>query len=895
VPEFLTIAASPAGALRAEPGEEPDGLSAGSRRRAAEAFARGHAHGLLYLGAAEPATPLAPALRWARDLGRAFVTRLCGTPDVEVLGARAEVAPAEAELDALAAAVPPFAGAEYVDRARLGAWWDELRAALAAELAAELDGATLADWLRARSGVWNLVGRVTLHLAENKGDEACPFAFLATYATRVGSGAKVQHRPLAQAVREGQAARDKGQLLSLLVPVQRAAERSVLVADLLASGDLFEPLAWTPAEARRFLEEIPALEAAGVIVRVPNWWRARRPPRPEVTVAVGGKAPGQGVLGADALLDFKVNVTIDGEPLTPRELAALLAAPDGLAFVRGRWVELDREKLNAVLEHWKKVERDAAAEGLSFLEGMRLLAGTPPADAPALPDDAAGWSRVVAGDWLARTLAGMRAPDAAAADPGPALRGALRPYQRAGLGWLRLATTLRLGVCLADDMGLGKTVQVIALLLLRKREQQAPSLLVIPASLVANWQAELERFAPSLRFAVVHPSAGPPPAAAPRDVDLVITTYGQLSRVDWLREAEFDLCVLDEAQAIKNAATRQTRAAKAVRARARVALTGTPVENRLGDLWSLFDFLQPGLLGTASEFGKLVKKLAARAEEPYAPLRRLVQPYILRRMKTDRAVAPDLPAKTEVKAYCALSRAQAALYQRAVDDLAAELAGVDGMKRRGVVLATLMRLKQICNHPSQWLGDARWDEPASGKFQRLRELAEPVAARQEKALIFTQFREICEPLAAFLADAFGRPGLVLHGSTSVKERGALVKRFQEDDAVPFFVLSVKAGGTGLNLTAASHVIHFDRWWNPAVENQATDRAFRIGQTKNVLVHKLVCRGTVEERIDAMIEAKKGLAEKLVDGGGAETLLTELQDDELLALVSLDIKRAAEEA
>jgi non-specific serine/threonine protein kinase len=354
------------------------------------------------------------------------------------------------------------------------------------------------------------------------------------------------------------------------------------------------------------------------------------------------------------------------------------------------------------------------------------------------------------------------------------------------------------------------------------------------------------------------------------------------------------MLVIDEAQAIKNPDAKQTRTVKQLKAEARVALTGTPIENRLADLWSIFDFINPGLLGSARQFSSYVKLLADRPRNPYGPLRQLVAPYILRRLKTDKSIIADLPDKTEVKAFCPLSRKQAALYQQTVDDLAAQLEDADGIKRRGIVLAVLMRLKQICNHPSQWLGDNAWAEEDSGKFARLRDIAEEISARQEKALIFTQFREATAPLAAFLGSVFGRRGLVLHGETGVGKRKDLVRAFQEDDDVPFFVLSLKAGGVGLNLTAASHVIHFDRWWNPAVENQATDRAFRIGQNKNVLVHKFVCRGTVEDRIDEMIETKQQLAGDFLSGG-AEMVLTELKDDELLKLVALDVAAAMKEA
>jgi non-specific serine/threonine protein kinase len=380
-----------------------------------------------------------------------------------------------------------------------------------------------------------------------------------------------------------------------------------------------------------------------------------------------------------------------------------------------------------------------------------------------------------------------------------------------------------------------------------------------------------------------------------RDIDLVITTYGAVRRLPWIAGHQWRLAILDEAQAIKNSGAQQTQAVKKLHARARVALTGTPVENRLGDLWSIFDFLNPGLLGSAKQFTAFAKRLAERPHASYGPLRELVRPYILRRLKTDKTVISDLPDKTEVKAFCPLSRKQAALYEQAVRELAEQLKQAEeGIQRRGLVLAFLMRFKQICNHPSQWLSDGGWGQDDSGKFGRLREIAEVVGARQEKMLVFTQFRETCAPLAAFLAEVFGSPGLVLHGETVVKKRQELVRRFQEEETERFFVLSLKAGGSGLNLTAASHVVHFDRWWNPAVENQATDRAFRIGQTKNVLVHKFVCRGTVEEKIDQLMESKRKLADDLLEGG-AEVLLTEMKDDELLKLVALDINKALEES
>jgi SNF2 domain-containing protein/SNF2 helicase protein/helicase-like protein len=873
--------------------------SAALSRSVESAFARGSGHGLLELGAAQVGSMLPADFSYWRDFAARFVTTICTHSDLDAHDAPIS-APARGELEALAAAAPPMTGAEYITASVLETLWTEIAAAFRSELAESK--ASVQEFLQRKNPVWHLVGRVHFNLAENRRDDEAPFAFLATYTTQLSMQARAQHLPLGRALTEYAGATNKSRLLSLLLPVQRAAAECPWLKRMVEAGEIYHPLRWTPAEAFELLTDVPRLEAAGVVVRVPTAWRANRPPRPQVTATVGGKPPSG--LGTDALLDFKMGVSLDGEPLTNAEIEGLLAASNGLHLVRGRWVEVDRNRLSRMLDEFRAVETAAAKDGLSFGEAMRLLAGAHvPGDigAATAPD----WSTVVAGPWLMTTLAGLRDPaQLAQLDPGAALKATLRPYQQAGVRWLHLLSSLGLGACLADDMGLGKTMQVLALLLVMRAraardETRRTSLLVAPASLLANWTAEIERFAPTLTAIVAHPSAMTSAELKMLDpdriagVDLVITSYGSLLRVPALLATPWRLAILDEAQAIKTPGAKQTRAAKQIDARARIALSGTPVENRLGDLWSIFDFLNPGLLGSGKAFSTFTKRLSSQPHNSYAPLRALVRPYILRRLKTDKSVIADLPDKTELKAFCQLTRKQAALYQQAVANLAAELERADGMKRRGVVLASLMRLKQICNHPSQWLGDGSWSEADSGKLARLREIAEVIAAKQEKVLVFTQFREMITPLAAFLGSLFGRSGLVLHGETAVGKRQPLVRQFQEDERVPFFVVSLKAGGAGLNLTAASHVVHFDRWWNPAVENQATDRAFRIGQTRNVLVHKFVCRGTVEEKIDQLIDSKRQLSQDLLEGGG-EVLLTEMRDDDLLKLVALDLHTASME-
>jgi non-specific serine/threonine protein kinase len=866
----------------------------------ADAFAVSSAPGLVLLAQERHGQTRSRAVIFWRRFTTLFFHAVCQLGEGAVDQWATMAAPSDQELADLAADAPPMRGLEYLTADALRNLWHELAPFVAAEAASHKAGA--AAYLRSINPLWHLLGRVTFHLAENKRDPDRPFAFLATFTHRLGRGAQLQHLPLGRALQTYAGAGDRAKLDALLAPVRRAAALSDLVRELLDTKSLFAPQAWTIRQAHRFLSQSPKIEEAGVVVRVPNWWSARHPPRPQVTVRLGGKPTS--ALGVDSLLEFKVDLALDGDTLTRAEREQILSSTESLALLRGKWVEVDREKLREALDHWKQVQADNP-DGIDFLAGMRMLAGVQ-LDEEADEEPVRQWSQVVAGDWLRKTLDDVRNADQSqACQPGRDLQGILRPYQVQGVKWLWFMTELGLGACLADDMGLGKTIQLIDLLLQRRRQRkhksQGPCLLVAPASLLGNWREELARFAPSLRVFFAHRSetdaaalakVAADPAQELADFDLVVTTYGLARREKWLAEAPWSLAVLDEAQAIKNAASKQTRSIKSLKTTGRVVLTGTPVENHLGDLWSIFDFCCPGLLGSAAQFKRFVKRLG-KDEQGQGALRQLVRPYILRRLKTDPAIAPDLPEKTELRTECGLTKQQAALYQQAVEELQDRLDQAEGIARRGMVLATLMQLKQICNHPSQFLRGNSFAPDASGKFDRLKLLCQPIAERQEKALVFTQFQSLTQPLADYLATVFGGEGLVLHGGTPVKKRQELVRTFQNDWRFPFFVISLKAGGSGLNLTAASHVIHFDRWWNPAVENQATDRAFRIGQRRNVLVHKFVCRGTVEERIDAMIRDKLALADQILNEA-EETLLTEMGDDELLRFVALDLNRATAE-
>jgi SNF2 family DNA or RNA helicase len=578
-------------------------------------------------------------------------------------------------------------------------------------------------------------------------------------------------------------------------------------------------------------------------------------------------------------------VAIGDETLSEAEFEQLASLKVPLVQVRGQWVELRPEDVEAAIEFFKHKHGsgemtlgEAMQLGLGAgVEGVETKVGLPVVE-------------VKAEGWLEDMLSGLSEGLKITPVKTPrTFHGNLRPYQAKGVSWLAYLTKFGFGACLADDMGLGKTIQLIALLLHEregKREKKpAPTLLISPMSVVGNWQREVERFAPSLRVMVHHGADRITGKNFVRDAkkhDLVISTYALAHRdEETLSTVQWRHVVLDEAQNIKNPAAKQTQAIKKIKAEYRIALTGTPVENRLSELWSIMDFLNPRYLKSAehfrTNFALPIEKY--RNKERAEILRRIIQPFVLRRVKTDPSVIRDLPEKMEMKVYYNLTREQASLYEAVVAEMLDKIAVSKGIERKGLVLATLMKLKQICNHPALFLQDGSPLLGRSGKLTRLEEMLEEVLAEGDKALIFTQFAGMGVMVRHYLQEKLGCETLFLHGGTPKKQRDAMIQRFQNDHyGPPLFVLSLKAGGFGLNLTAANHVFHFDRWWNPAVENQATDRVFRIGQKKNVQVHKFVCIGTLEERIDQMLEQKKELAESIISTG--EVWLTELSTDQL---------------
>ena len=874
----------------------------------------------------KPAKQDGPSARWIRRMVGDHVRRLVAASADGTMpqGAALESCRPDAlQTLAVLSSVPPMPGGEYWTGDVLGGFLARVESAVSA-IAAKHGGDLLAAVASFGPG-WRDVGKVSLHLAENKGDKSGthPFAFLATFVSRADAEGRAKHLPLSAALKAY--ASKPAALARILAPLEAAAKDDKFLLSLLESRRIFQPCALSAGEAYSFLKGVAKYEAAGLLVRTGRIW-AKAPPKAKVSVSVGTKG---GSLNARALCDFSVDVTINGEPLGEEELAILANAPDGLVRIRGEWVEADKEKIQELLAKWKDAKR-LMRDGLTMAQALRMLAGGD-ADsiAPGGGDDDS--CEVRATGELKELLRGLMDGDGSrgTASLPNGLDAVLRPYQKNGVEYLLRTMGAGLGACLADDMGLGKTLQVLTLIDTWKQRGEIaplPVLVVMPASLLANWKAEAARFTPDLKVGVLHPSDAEyrevmshakfsksakfqdekslrelgglcvgqkvPREADGVDVekylkpfDLVLTTYGQFTRSGKLRKLPFAAVIADEAQAIKNPGSGQSKALRSVVSPRRLALTGTPVENRMSDLWSIFDFINPGLLGSLKSFQSATAKSG-----DFSVVRRLTRPFILRRLKTDKTIIADLPDKTEIDVSTPLSQKQALLYARTVEELRRALEDVKGegstMKRKGLVLAYMLRFKQICDHPSLYLGTEAYKPEDSGKFVVLGERAAEVSARQEKMLVFTQYREMTEPLAEYLAGVFGREGLILHGGTPVSKRGALVKAFQDPAGPPFFVLSVKAAGTGLNLTAANHVVHFDRWWNPAVENQASDRAYRIGQKRNVLIHKFVTYGTLEEKIDAMIKEKQSLADSLFADGG-EKLVTEMSDSELMDLVKLD--------
>lgn len=758
---------------------------------------------------------------------------------------------------------------------------------------------------------WEEVGKIHFHMADEctKKNDGLPFKFLATINLRIPGKPRNQFKPLGILLKDLKESSKKNIFNQIISPIQKAKEESSFVKDLWQKDQLFTPTQLTADQANLFLKDNLNITQNGIKCNMPKSWQTNPVKSAKLNLTLENDSnEKQSLLGFSSLLRFNFYIQLGDQKISLEEFEKIKSKEEKLIEYHGKWIQLNPKKIDELLSNWQNALATTYKNGISFTEAIRLLSGLNLNQKNHLtgPNELL---KIETNSLLESKLADIRTPknfnvEKNLEDIKFLFLGSLRPYQLAGLQWLYSLTQLQLGGCLADDMGLGKTIQILALLSLRvfKDKISEPNLLIVPASLLGNWQQEIKKFCPTLKYFIYHRSFHSKDKLVELEenfygIHLIITTYGMVTKESFFKKYSFQIIVLDEAQNIKNPGTNQAKAVKSLIGKVKFALTGTPVENNIWDLWSIFDFTCPGLLGNLPQF-KLYCSNLENQDNPkadiYKGLKRLVSPYLIRRTKSDPKVISDLPAKIEMINYCNLTPKQITLYQKEVLLLKKSLESDDGIKRKGAILKALIKFKQICNHPSQYLGDNSYSPSQSGKFAKLKELTEVIADNHEKVLIFSQFKELIDILQHFLTEIFSQPGLILHGSQSPSVRKKVVEQFSAKSGPPFLVVSLKAGGSGLNLIEANHVIHFDRWWNPAVEDQATDRAYRIGQKKNVLVHKFICKGTIEDKIDILIRDKKDLSSKLVQSSsGIGSSLMNLNNKDLLNIMSLNLNSSLE--
>ncbi len=780
---------------------------------------------------------------YIKEIASFFIDNLLSSTGIELEREKIEPVYETEEIDRIAGDVPFAVGSRYVDRKWVKRQLDVLLSCYKKEIATFTQSVDIYFNMKNESLLFP--SRIYFHLVENKND-MYPFAFMATYTTKDEEG-KVHHYPLRFALTEYK--NDLEGLSRLISPISRLSSSSEIIKGMIESGRIFYPVRFTEEEAYDFLLHAEEFEGEGLECRIPNFWRKKgRYTSLSISVQKGNMSAGK-------IIAIHPKMVYEGIAITKKEIEDLLDMKAGLAFLKGKWVALDSDKLKALLESY-----DLFSSPMSIADVVKYSSGIKKSKVKLSFSDK-NWL-----DSLSKAVSeNISIPDSA--------KITLRPYQTEGFKYLYAMNTLGFGFCLADDMGLGKTVQVLAYLeTLRVEKKARRVLLVLPSSLIGNWESEIRTFTPSLDYDIYHGSA--------RELGkgfLTITTYGVAAKDEKLALESWDLVILDEAQYIKNSATKAYKALSAMKRKRSVILTGTPLENNLMNLWSLMEYINPGFLGTKTEFSRYAKDVDIGR---ISSLKRAISPFILRRLKTDKSIIKDLPDKVESSLFVNLSKEQIILYNKVVKDLEESIKEKEGeFEKKGMVLAAIAKLKAICNHPDQYSGESIYKEDESGKFELLKEVAGTIYSNREKVLVFTQFKEIIPALDNLLSSVFGTHGLIIDGTVSAKKRTEIVKKFQNGEA-PFMVLSLRAAGVGLNLTKASNVIHFDRWWNPAVENQATDRAYRIGQKEKVMVYKFISKDTIEEKIDALIKSKKALSDSLLNDLDSD-MLSKLSAEELI--------------
>lgn len=701
--------------------------------------------------------------------------------------------------------------------------------------------------------------RIYFHLVESREDNAS-FAFMATYTTKENNN--IKHYPLKYALKEYR--NSLVELQELTKSLYNVSKKSQLIKKLIETGEIFSPIFINAEEAYEFLKEIELYESNGIVCRVPNWWEQRDESTLIQINIEQKKKDGYGLLSKAALISVTPEMTYNGICITKEEINQLLLQTDGLAYIKNKWVEVDKRKLQYLLDEYEKIKED----GSTLLEVLKKYSTMEKTDINI---------KFANPNWFTDIVKKNIEKNLELFDVSKEFIGELRPYQYDAYKWLLGMSQYNYGVCLADDMGLGKTVEILAFLLSYKLISKDNVLLIVPASLVENWKSEIKKFCPTMDYYIARKVNSSTERI--KKSFLTITTYQVAQKLKNIYEINWGIVILDEAQAIKNPQTKQAKSIKSLSRKMSIAMTGTPIENNLLNLWSIFDFINEGLLGTENTFRKNYN-IKSGEPENVGKLSKIIKPFILRRLKTDKNIIKDLPEKNETIIYTELTKKQIILYKKIVSEVeGTKISAENQFTQKRILLTAILHLKQVCNHPSQFIGDNEYIPEDSGKFMALKELCEIMFEKREKVLIFTQFKEITDNLNNFLEKIFKKRGFVITGDTSMSNRNKYIEDFQNGN-IPYMILSLKAAGVGLNLTAASNVIHFDRWWNPAVENQATDRSFRIGQTRNVNVYKFMTKNTIEEIISYLIDVKVELSDSVI-GNIDNNILNKLSSEQLL--------------
>ena len=786
-----------------------------------------------------------PSLDFLKRITDNFFFQLERTPSLSLERENAIVSYDKIELDEILSDAPFILGGQYLDSEWVLSLFDRYLSFFKRDISTY--SSSVESYFSSFSSRFKLPSRIFFHLLESKKPEA-PFAFMATYST-VGEDGKVHHYPLKYALKEYSSSIEK--LAVLISSIKKAAKNSDIISSWLNTGEIFSPIYVSKEEAYAFLMDVPLFEEVGIVTRIPGWWKKRKR-NSRITIEIENKGSNC------SITSFRPKMVWQGVEITKDEIQDILSRTEGLYLLKGNWIEVDKHSLELLFKEYEELEN----REISLLSALKLSSGVEKKPFPISID-------------IENMIKSSIISDLPSYPP-QSFTGTLRPYQRDGYRWLMGISRLSLGPLLADDMGLGKTVEILAYLEeVRSRNKDAKVLLIVPASLLGNWGRECMKFTPELDFSIRHGKD-----AKKKDFPfLTIVTYQGAATSASIKEEKWDLVILDEAQNIKNRNTKQTKAIKALERKQAIAMTGTPIENSLMNLWSIFDFLSPGLLGDEKDFESFSDSLGG---DKMDNLKKVVTPFILRRLKTDKSIINDLPEKVENELMVSLTPEQRVLYNKVVDEYEEALQRKEETGANPLTLAgsTIMKLKMVANHPSQYLGDGEYDEKKSGKFLLLKELCTTIHENREKVLIFTQFASIIPNILALLSPVFGHDGEYIDGSTPPEKRTRIVDSFQNGE-IPFLVISLKAGGTGLTLTEANNVIHFDRWWNPAVEDQATDRAYRIGQKKVVTVYKFIAEDTIEERISQILKEKTELAESVLGEVGGE-VTSKLSPRELLS-------------